>query len=115
MPSRIVKVVQLRKRSTEDNRALKASRECWKDYSYMLLNEEGNLFHSKHQWYHVAPDHIHSGIIDIMTFEDEFLSAGINGPDAAGNLSTTIISINPATRAQNMAYQGMTWPKYDIQ
>ena len=81
----------------------------------MMLNEEGNLFHSKQQYYHVAPDHIHSGSFDIMTFEDQFLSAGINGPDANGTLSTTITSINPASSEKNLAYQGMTWPKYDIQ
>ena len=47
MPSRIVKIVYLRVRHPSDTRSYRADRDTWKDDSYMILNEEGNLFHAK--------------------------------------------------------------------
>ena len=77
----------------------------------MILDEDGNLHHSKMAYYHTSPVLIHYGCIDFTTYDDCYLSAGIEGVDEY-SLRPTKTSIRAWSRTELKVHEEMPWPKY---
>ena len=62
-------------------------------------------------FYHISPVLVHSGCIDFTTYDDCYLSAGIEGDDEH-SLRPTKTSIRAWSRTEFKVYEEMQWPKY---
>ena len=109
MQYRIMQIAFVRKRICNFDKHLN-ERECWRDKSFMILDQAGNLYRSKDYWWHEAPIFMEENCLSIMPYSDRYLTMRMDGQNI-NDLSVEFGAISALDWQRSLLEQEPKWPK----